>query len=77
MTSAFIFVMAITFHHAPFEAYEYVGHFQSCQQANDYVALNHPTRVGSRCLFEEYIVIPKDTIKKEIIMEGRSSIANI
>ena len=72
MTSAFIYVMAITMTYGPLESYEYVGHFQTCKQALAYVDVHHPDMKGSRCMFEEYTNLPADTIKKEITMEGRS-----
>jgi len=66
MITSFVFVMTITFNPAPFDTYEYVGHFQSCQQAYAYVKLHHSEMVGSRCILEEYANLPADTIKKEI-----------
>ena len=62
---AFIFVLVVNLNPL-FDQLNYVGHFKSCSHANLYVELHYPDVQESRCLLEEYIVIPKD-VKKRII----------
>tara|TARA_B110000977_G_C10745126_1_gene364526 strand:+ start:139 stop:336 length:198 start_codon:yes stop_codon:yes gene_type:complete len=39
--------------------WQYVGNFNSCDKADLYVELNHPDKVGSRCLMKEYVYLPE------------------
>jgi len=45
---------------------EYVGHFKSCADANNYVEENYKNAKYTTCLYQDYINLPKDLIKKEI-----------
>lgn len=45
--------------------YEYVGHFQSCANCNTFVDENYNNVEWTKCLQEDYVVLPKGFIKKE------------
>lgn len=45
---------------------EYIGHFKSCADANNYVKEHHKDAVYTSCLYQDYIKLPKHLIKKEI-----------
>jgi len=45
---------------------EYVGHFKSCADANNYVKDNYKNAKYTTCLYQDFINLPKDLIKKEI-----------
>ena len=45
---------------------QYIGHFSSCAAANDYVKEHYKDAPYTTCLFEDYINLPKDLVKKEI-----------
>ena len=46
--------------------YEYVGHMYSCAECNNYVAEEYGEVEWVKCLHEDYIILPKGFIKKEI-----------
>jgi len=63
----FIFVLVINL--SPMSNVDnsfYVGHFKTCSQANLYAELHYPGEKATRCLFEQYIYLPK-VYKKRII----------
>jgi len=45
---------------------QYIGHFTSCAAANEYVKEHYKDAPYTTCLFEDYINLPKDLVKKEI-----------
>jgi len=45
---------------------EYVGHFKSCAAANSYVQKHYKNAEYTSCLYQNYINLPKNLIKKEI-----------
>ena len=61
----FAFVMVINLAPDPLQDWEYVGSFNSCQEAVLYVSLHYPdpyeVDLAYRCLPKEYIALPKDT----------------
>jgi hypothetical protein len=61
----FAFVMVINLMPEPFSKWEYVGNFNSCQEAVLYVNLHYPdpnkVEMEYKCLQKEYIHLPKDT----------------
>ncbi len=61
---AFLYVLVMSFSQP--ESWVYQGHFKSCKQANLYISLNFKDvkEYSSRCLLEEYIILPKDTKKR-------------
>lgn len=72
----FAFVMVINLMPEPFSEWEYVGSFNSCQEAALYVSLHYPNpnkvEMEYRCLLKEYISLPKDTQIKNIDMKTNS-----
>ena len=72
----FAFVMVINLAPDPLEDWEYVGSFNSCQEAVLYVNLHYPdpneVEMAYRCLNKEYISLPKDTPIKNIDMKTNS-----
>ena len=72
----FAFVMVINLAPDPLEDWEYVGSFNSCQEAVLYVNLHYPdpnkVEMAYRCLNKEYIHLPKDTQIKNIDMKTNS-----
>lgn len=49
-------------------AWEYAGHFKSCDQAFLYMDLHYDNVTESRCLLEEYITLPEglETVQRLI-----------
>lgn len=45
---------------------EYVGHFKNCDEATQYQEKHYPNHQTSKCLLEQYILLPKNLKKKEI-----------
>lgn len=52
------FVLVISTSVGPLDNWTYVGHFDNCIQAHIYKELHHPEATASRCLLEEYIILP-------------------
>jgi len=48
------------------EEAKYIGNFISCAVANDYVAEYYADAPYTSCLHEDYIVLPKQFVKREI-----------
>ena len=63
----FEFVCVIYFSNYPGD-YMYVGHFESCAHANQWVVENYTQEEINwvKCLHEDYIYLPKGFIKKEM-----------
>ena len=59
----FAFVMVINLMPEPFSKWEYVGNFNSCQEAVLYVNLHYPdpnkVEMEYKCLQKEYIHLPR------------------
>lgn len=64
---AYAFVMVISTNPI-IDEFKYIGSFESCIQAELYVSLHHPDKKASKCLHQDYIHLPKDTIIKNIDM---------
>ena len=60
---AFLYVLVVSFTE-PHDTWLYQGHFANCKRAHLYMELNLGEVKASKCLLEEYIVLPKDTPKK-------------
>jgi hypothetical protein len=51
---------------------EYVGHFRDCKSATTYQKKHYPNHQSSKCLLEQYILLPKNLKRKEIYnVEGK------
>lgn len=63
----FEFVCVIYFS-SSLQDYKYIGHFESCASANQFVEENYTKEEVSwiKCLHEDYIYLPKGFIKKEM-----------
>lgn len=46
---------------------QYIGHFTDCVAANNYADEHYRDAEYTTCLFEDYIYLPEDLIKKEIL----------
>ena len=72
----FAFVMVINLMPSPLEDWEYIGHFNSCQEAAIFVGLHYPdpneVEIEYRCLPKEYIYLPKNTQIINRDMKNRS-----
>ena len=72
----FAFVMIINLAPEPLTDWQYVGSFNSCQEAVLYVDLHYPdpnkVEMEYKCLNKEYINLPKDTQIKNIDMKNNS-----
>ena len=45
---------------------KYIGNFESCAHANNYVAEYYHDAPYTVCLHENYINLPKDFVKREV-----------
>lgn len=45
---------------------EYVGHFKNCAIASQYQEEYYPNHQSSKCLLQEYIILPENLEIKEI-----------
>jgi len=76
MIVEFAFVMVINLAPDPLQDWEYVGSFNSCQEAVLYVNLYYPdpyeVEMEYRCLNKEYINLPEGTPIKNIDMKTNS-----
>lgn len=52
------------------EDYFYIGNFKSCEVGHIYVELHYPEANATRCLLQEYIMLPEDTKFKNIDMSN-------
>ena len=50
------FVLIVVLNNQP----QYVGHFQNCEVADIYVKLHYKDAQEVRCLYKEFINLPKD-----------------
>ena len=45
---------------------KYIGNFESCAYANDYVAEYYHDAPYTVCLHEDYITLPSNFVRKEV-----------
>jgi len=45
---------------------KYIGNFESCAYANEYVKEYYADAPYTICMHEDYLYLPKDFVKKEI-----------
>ena len=53
---------------------QYVGHFESCAHANQYLeehVKEYGKRTWDKCLYEKYILLPPQLIKKYPHLNGK------
>jgi len=60
---AAIFVLVLSMTVEP-ELWEYKGHFVNCKQATVWTELHYPEAKASKCMLEEYIMMPKNLNKR-------------
>ena len=54
------YAMVVSYSDIPIDTWEYIGHFSNCEQAGEYADINHDGYVSSRCLLDEYMILPAD-----------------
>tara|TARA_R100000781_G_scaffold114701_2_gene86235 strand:- start:315 stop:560 length:246 start_codon:yes stop_codon:yes gene_type:complete len=66
---AFLYVLVMSFSQP--SDWVYQGHFKSCEYASQYIKQNFQDvkEYSSRCLLEEYIVLPKNTRKRIVDLQ--------
>jgi hypothetical protein len=60
---AAIFVLVLSMTVEP-ELWEYKGHFVNCKQATIWQEIHYPDAKATKCMFEEYIMMPKNLNKR-------------
>jgi len=60
---AAIFVLVLSMSVDP-TLWEYKGHFVNCKQALAWTELHYPEAKASKCMFEEYLELPKNLNKR-------------
>ncbi len=54
------------------DEWEYQGNFSNCDVAHLWMTLHRPDARASKCMLQEYIYLPKDTIIKNIDMKNNT-----
>jgi len=63
---AFVLVISTS---STIDKWEYQGNFESCEIAHLWMSLHRPDSKASKCLLQEYINLPEDTVIKSIDMK--------
>ena len=50
------------------DEFKYYGDFASCQEAHLWMSLHVPEKKSSKCLHQDYIYLPENTIRRKIDM---------